>query len=104
MTLSFHQAICHGQLPVHRDAIIATTTARETAVPSETWPPPIIETDPVALYTHIVQQWTAVRFYRLLLQSAKAEQSVRYQLMESAGQNAERLIDELSGMVQATRQ
>jgi F0F1-type ATP synthase gamma subunit len=71
---------------------------------TDTWPLPIIETDPVTLYTHIVQQWTAVRFYRLLLQSAKAEQSVRYQLMESAGQNAERLIDELSGVVQAARQ
>lgn len=71
---------------------------------ADTWPPPIIETDPVTLYTQIVQQWTATRYYGLLLQSTMAEQSVRYQLMESAGQNTERLIDELSGVVQAARQ
>lgn len=71
---------------------------------AETWPPPIIETDPITLYTQIVQQWTAVRYYQLLLQSTMAEQSVRYQLMESAGQNTERLLDELSGVVQAARQ
>jgi ATP synthase F1 gamma subunit len=71
---------------------------------ADTWPPPIIETDPVTLYTQIVQQWTATRFYTLLLQSAMAEHSVRYQLMESAGQNVERLIDELAVVVQAARQ
>lgn len=71
---------------------------------ADTWPPPIIETNPVTLYTQIVQQWTAVRYYQLLLQSTMAEQSVRYQLMESAGQNTERLLDELSAVVQAARQ
>jgi F-type H+-transporting ATPase subunit gamma len=71
---------------------------------AETWPPPIIETAPETLYTQIVQQWTAVRYYQLLLQSTMAEQSVRYQLMESAGQNTERLLDELSAVVQAARQ
>ncbi|MCZ7666922.1 MAG: F0F1 ATP synthase subunit gamma [Chloroflexi bacterium] len=58
----------------------------------------------MTLYTQIVQQWTAVRYYQLLLQSTMAEQSVRYQLMESAGQNTERLLDELSAVVQAARQ
>lgn len=71
---------------------------------ADEWPPPIVETDPAALYTHIVQQWTAVSFYRLLLQSAMAEHSVRYQVLDAATQNVERLTDELSGAVQAARQ
>lgn len=71
---------------------------------ADAWLSPIIETNPVALYTHIVRQWTAAHFYALLLESAMAEHSVRYQLLESAGQNVERLIDELSVVVQAARQ
>lgn len=72
--------------------------------PADAWPPPIVETDPVALYTHIVQQWTAVSFYLLLLESAMAEHSLRYQVLDSATQNVERLTDDLSAVVQAARQ
>ncbi len=72
--------------------------------PTESWPPPIIETDPAALLGRIVQQWTAVHLYNLLLESAMAEHSVRYQLMESAEQNIERLLEELSTAVQVGRQ
>ena len=70
---------------------------------SEPWPPPIIETDPLRLYTHVVEQWAAVSLYGLLLDSAAAEHSTRYQLMESATQNANRLIEELTLVVQAAR-
>jgi len=66
--------------------------------------PPIIETDPVSLYARVVEQWTAVRLYELLLESAAAEHSARFQLMEAATQNAERLIDELTMAVQTARQ
>jgi F-type H+-transporting ATPase subunit gamma len=69
----------------------------------ENWPPPIIETDPLGLYTRIVQQWAATNFYRLLLESATAEHASRYRLMEVATQNAERLIEELTIAVQAER-
>lgn len=68
------------------------------------WPAPIIETDPLALYAAIVEQWTATRLYELLLASAAAEHATRYQLMESAIQNTERLIDELTLSVQMARQ
>jgi F-type H+-transporting ATPase subunit gamma len=70
---------------------------------SEPWPPPIIETDPLRLYTRVVEQWATVSLYGLLLDSAAAEHSTRYQLMESATQNADRLIEELTLAVQAAR-
>ena len=66
--------------------------------------PPIIETDPASLYARVVEQWTAVRLYELLLESAAAEHSARFQLMEAATQNVERLIDELTMAVQTARQ
>lgn len=68
-----------------------------------TWPPPIIETDSLSLYAHVIQQWAAITLYRLLLDSAAAEHSTRYQMMESASQNAEELIEELTLAVQAAR-
>jgi F-type H+-transporting ATPase subunit gamma len=71
---------------------------------SQPWPPPIIETDPLSLYVHVVEQWAAVKLYEWLLDSAAAEHSTRYQLMESATQNAERLIGELTLVVQTARQ
>ncbi len=70
---------------------------------SEPWPPPIIETDPLSLYACVVEQWAAVRLYGLLLDSAAAEHSTRYQLMESATQNVDRLIEELTLAIQAAR-
>jgi ATP synthase F1 gamma subunit len=68
------------------------------------WPPPIIETDPLSLYTRVVEQWAAVSLYGLLLESAAAVHSARFQLMEAATQNADRLIDELTLTVQTARQ
>lgn len=65
---------------------------------------PIIETDPLALYGQIAAQWIVLRVYNLLLESAMAEQSTRYQLLESAVQNAARLGDELTSLVQMARQ
>jgi len=79
----------------------ALPTTGSDALP---WPPPIIETDPLSLYTRIVEQWAAVSLYGLLLESAAAEHSARYQLMEAATQSAERLIDELTLVVQTARQ
>lgn len=67
------------------------------------WPPPIVETDPLRLYVQVVGQWAAVRFYNLLLESAAAEQSMRYQLMDGATKNAERLIEEMMMAVQTAR-
>ncbi len=78
--------------------------AERPAGVQEPWPPTIIETDVLGLYARIVEQWAATHLYELLLDSAAAEHSTRFQLMESATQNAERLIGELTLAVQAARQ
>lgn len=71
---------------------------------AERWPPPIVETDPVSLYTRIVEQRTAVSLYGRLLESATAEHSARHQILEEAAQNANRLIAELTLAAQLARQ
>ncbi len=65
--------------------------------------PYIIETDPLRLYVRIVEQWTAINFYTLLLTAAASEHAARFQLMESATQNVERLVEELTQELQTTR-
>jgi F-type H+-transporting ATPase subunit gamma len=69
----------------------------------EVWPPPIIETDPLRLYQQAIAQQVSLHLYQVLLESAAAEHSTRFQLMESATQNAQRLIVELSQFVQSAR-
>ena len=68
------------------------------------WPPTIVETDPLPLYLQLAQQWIILRLYEILLSAAVAVHSNRYQLMESATQNAEELIEELSVTIQRARQ
>jgi len=67
------------------------------------WPPPIIETDPLGLYLQIITQLTALALYGFLSESAAAEHATRYQLMEAAIQNTDRLIEELTIVVQTAR-
>ena len=76
------------------------TLSDETAA----WPPSYIDTDPIQLYTRVIRLWTTTEAYRVLLDSAAAEHSARYQLMEGATQNANRLIGELTLALQAARQ
>ena len=63
----------------------------------------IVETDPLSLYTRVIEQLTIISLYAILLDSATAEHATRYQLMEGASQNAERLIDELLQDLQSIR-
>jgi F-type H+-transporting ATPase subunit gamma len=62
--------------------------------------PPIIETDPFQLYSRIVEQLVAIGFYERLLESTAAEHSSRFQLMEDATRNADRLIEEVTLSIQ----
>lgn len=66
--------------------------------------PIIVETDPLSLYTRAIAQLTATRLYELLLESASAEHSARYELMGAATQNTDRLITELTLAIQTARQ
>jgi len=76
----------------------------ETGSQGECWPPLIVETDPLSLYVRIVEQQVALNLYGALLDSAAAEHSTRYQLMEAATQSTERLIAELTLVIQTARQ
>ena len=67
------------------------------------WPPYIIETDPVQLYMQIVHQWTSIQLHNIMLEATITEHAARYQLMESASQNAERLQEELTISIQSIR-
>ncbi len=71
--------------------------------PPEAWPPPYIETEALGILARALEQWAALRFYELLIESAAAEHSTRYQLMEAATQNAKRLIEALTLEHQAAR-
>jgi len=67
-------------------------------------PTPIIETDPNSLYRRLVSMLVAARLHEILIRSAAAEHSTRYQLMDGASQNAERIIDELTLAIHGARQ
>jgi F-type H+-transporting ATPase subunit gamma len=62
--------------------------------------PPIIETDPFQLYARVIEQIVTIGFYERLLESAAAEHSSRFQLMEDATRNADRLIEEVTQNIQ----
>lgn len=61
-----------------------------------TWPPPIIETDPHGIYDQIKAHFIASTFYRTLLESAIAEHSSRFLLMEEAKKNTDDIITDLN--------
>jgi F-type H+-transporting ATPase subunit gamma len=68
------------------------------------WPAPYVDADPVVLYRRLARLWTVSEMYRILLSSAAAEHSTRYQLMEGATQNTQRLTQELTLALQSVRQ
>ena len=71
--------------------------------PAKNWATVIVETDPLQLYARVVEQWMAISFYNLLLSAAASEHSARFHLMESATQNTERLVEELTLELQSAR-
>lgn len=79
------------------------STLGNTVLNDSPWPPLIIETNPLRLYQHIIEQLISIKLYECLIESAAAEHSVRFQLMEEATKNADRLTDELTIVVQAAR-
>jgi F-type H+-transporting ATPase subunit gamma len=68
------------------------------------WPPPYVDADPLALYRRLARLWAVSEVYRILLSSTAAEHSTRFQLMEGATQNTQRLTQELTVALQAVRQ
>jgi F-type H+-transporting ATPase subunit gamma len=68
------------------------------------WPESYVDSDATGLFVRAVVLWSTSELYRILLDSAASEHSARYQLMEGATRNSERLIDELTLALQAARQ
>lgn len=98
----YHRPKGVGSSQVTVETLLPQTPTQLPAV-GDNWPPPIVETDPLALYEQTLGQWLVLRCYRLLLASAEAEQGARFQLLEAATQNAERLVDELTLAARALR-
>jgi F-type H+-transporting ATPase subunit gamma len=71
---------------------------------SAPWPPSYVDTPPLTLYARLITLWATAEMYRILLDSAAAEHSARFQLMEGATQNSNRLVSELTLALQAARQ
>ncbi len=63
----------------------------------------IIESEPVGIYTRIIGEWTITTAYKLMLEAASTEHAARYQLMESATQNANALIESLTRDIKTGR-
>lgn len=63
----------------------------------------IIESNPVGIYTRIIEAWTITTTYKRMLEAASTEHAARYQLMESATQNADELIDKLTRDIKTGR-
>jgi len=73
-------------------------------IPEEPEWPPVIETDPLGLYIRVAKLWLSASLYGTLVESAAAEHSARYQLLDGATRNAERLMEELKLFLQVARQ
>ncbi|MBN1265310.1 MAG: F0F1 ATP synthase subunit gamma [Anaerolineales bacterium] len=89
---------------VHQSTRGGYQSAEKVSSSSQSWPPPIIETDPVQLLGRLVEHTLTIQMYEFLLASVAAENATRFFLMEEATQNVDRLIDELEVMVQLDRQ
>jgi F-type H+-transporting ATPase subunit gamma len=61
----------------------------------EEWPETIVETEPEELFQHLTDELALIYFYIFVLESIACEQAARFRAMESAAENADKLIDEL---------
>jgi len=68
------------------------------------WPEPTIETDPTQLFERSARQWSAVRLYELVTESAASEHAARYRSMDAASTNLANIIEELTQSYHAARQ
>jgi len=66
--------------------------------------PPILEGEPDALARRMLALWLCASFYGIMLRSAVAEHTARYQLLEGAAQNARELREELALQLMQERQ
>lgn len=67
------------------------------------WLPSIIETPSEDIYHQIIQHSLAANLYRVLLQSAAAEHSTRFNMMEDAKDNADDIMMDLNQVINTER-
>lgn len=99
LTLFHQKAKGEGQVSPKTVELLPFTLSIEGSTPGEadlSWPPPIIETDPVGIYRQLKGHFIASTFYQALLESAIAEHSSRFILMEEAKKNADDIITALN--------
>ncbi len=72
-------------------------------VDEQAWPP-AVETDAHCLYLQAVELWLCASLYVIMLESAAAEHTARFKLLDGAAQNAGRLIEELRVFLQMATQ
>jgi F-type H+-transporting ATPase subunit gamma len=103
--LEWHRDGTLGEVHVVYNAYVSqgnfTPTARVLLPPPippgrEEWPETIVETKPEELFQHLTDELALIYFYIFVLESIAGEQAARFLAMESASENAEKLIDELT--------
>lgn len=97
--MSYQSAVVRVVPPVLGGGILSG----DQGLVTQPWPSILIDGDPEALLRRWLSQWMVVSLYTLFVEAAVSERSARYQLMESATQNANRLIADLVIVAQAAR-
>ena len=99
LTILYQKSKSEGKLQFMAVTLLPfdlTDQESSLAYENPSWPPPIIETDPQGIYTQIKGHFIASTFYRSMLESAIAEHSSRFLLMENAKSNSEDIITSLN--------
>lgn len=99
-TLSYsYQGAGQGTLALRTIAPLSFSFGQRDEAPQRY----IIDSDLHELGSYLVHRLEAVSFYKVYLDAFAYENSIRYQTMENATTNADRLVEELQAEVQASR-
>jgi F-type H+-transporting ATPase subunit gamma len=99
LTLFHQKAKGEGKVEAERVDLLPFTLEADSSAANDAdlpWPPPIVETDPEGIFRQLNEHFIASTFYRALLESAVAEHSSRFILMEEAKKNADDIITALN--------
>jgi F-type H+-transporting ATPase subunit gamma len=79
-------------------------TPSDLPEPAEADQSPIIEGDAVAMARHVLEEWTRVRLFQLIVESVATEHASRFFAMERASDNLSELIGDLTQVYHSARQ
>jgi len=98
--LSFRKPLSGFYRPVISQLIPSVEPIDLDTTYEHTWPPPIIEGDPLIMLKRTIEHLITINFYELILDSITAENALRFNLLEEARENTRELIDSLAIEVQ----